>query len=67
MLPSGAIFGLTPKCMLCGRGFVPDLTGEDPRAPRPLSWFSGSRFAAGIGGNASGKEEKGRGSVLHFV
>ena len=39
---------------------------ENYVAPRPPSWFSGSRFAAGEGmkrEGKGGKEEKGRGIV----
>jgi len=66
MLPPGAIFkhkihqNVYAMCMLCPGPH----SGKLPNSPRPPSWFSGSRFAAGEGrekGEKEEKEEKGRG------
>jgi len=52
------------KCV-CGHGASPRTPlGEITELHRPLSWFSGSRFAAGEGrgkGEKGEKEGKGRG------
>jgi len=64
MLPPGAIF----KLKIHQNAYAAEASPRTPlkgdyRAPRPPSWFSGRRFAAGEGKGEEKeeKEEKGRG------
>jgi len=71
MLPPGAICDLKyTKMRMRPMGFTWDPTLEAYRAPRPPSWFSGSRFTAGEGrkGEREGGRIKREGLVFpHFL